>query len=194
MLGCGVFGNIVMDIRDIASKNREGYYRIGVIFSILNSIETKIVTNITVFFTDWQGTHQLKGGILNRALFNEKIFTSLETKRQLFKSIIEGLDDIAKWKKVEFESGRWLTVCKSITKIQEIRNLLAHNMVMLSEDGLIAKVNISKKLFGPLIQKEINLDDIIENANCISQELDMLLPIFLQKAQEVLNAENSNPA
>ncbi len=177
-----------MDLHKFIEEKGEGLKKIGAIFWILNSIETEIITQITFFFTDWSGKYQWKSIVFNRSLFNEKIFPSLENKRRFFLKIVESLDEIAKWKHIEFEKEKWIEIGQVLNKIQKIRNKLAHNFIRFSEDNERAIFNDTQILTGPYLQKEINLDDTLEMANSLSIKLRQLLPDFVYQAQIVLNA------
>ena len=177
-----------MKISEFIQKKGESLKRMGAIFWILNRIENEITMHITIFFTDWSGNHQWKSIIFNRALFNEKIYLTLENKRQLFLKIIQGLDEVARWKGVKFEEEKWSKICKSIVTIQEIRNNLAHNFLSFSDDGDKASFTDLKTPTGPYSKKEFDLNETLKNADELSEELMGLLPQFLEQAQVVMNA------
>ncbi len=182
-----------MEIYELMEKKGEGLKRLGAIVWALNRIEIDVITHITIFFTDWAGNHHWKSIIFNRALFNEKVYPSLENKRQLFLKIVQGLEDIAEWKGIKFDNTKWLNLCKSIQKIQEIRNALSHNFLSFSDDGSKAIIGNSKDLTGPYSRREIDLNDTLKEVEDISKSFSELLTKFLEQAQVVLNSPDPIP-
>lgn len=180
-----------MKIDEFKQKNGEGLKNLGAVFWILSKIETQLITQISFFFTDWSKVSPLKSILLNRALFDEKIFSTTESKRLLFKRIIEGLHDEATRKGVSFDKNKYMSTCDLINKTQEIRNVLAHNLVFFSDDGQTATYSDARKM-----NKEkrvtVNLVDEIAKAETISNLLEQSFADFVNDAVRVVNSPEKN--
>jgi CRISPR/Cas system Type II protein with McrA/HNH and RuvC-like nuclease domain len=176
-----------MKTHEFIEEKREGLKNLGAIFWLLSKIDGLLITHISFFFTEWSKVVPLKSLLINRSLFDEKIFLTLESRRRLFKKIIEGLSDEATEKGIIFNKEKYISICKLIIETQEIRNVLAHNLVFFSDDGKTAtytdvrKINDTKRITLDLIKE-------LEKADKISILLEENFADFVYDAQRVVNS------
>jgi len=176
-----------MEIQEFLEKKGEGLKRLGAIIWVLNHIESQLNAIITLFLADWSNPHgvQDKMTILNRALFDEKIFLNLESKRMLYLKIIKALGEVAKERNLAFEEEKWLKVARSISKVQEVRNDVAHKFLSFSDDGKQTSFTEAESL-NILNSAIVELDHELIKADEISKELGKLIPDVSAEAKRIL--------
>ena len=123
-----------MEIQKLIKQHPEEFKKIGAIFYSLNYIEIELIIFLTDFYSDPTNHDSERTFLINDALFDNKIFPSLENKRVFLNKIIEELNRISIEKNIPFNYEKWKTFSKSLLKIQEIRNTLAHHHLNFVDD------------------------------------------------------------
>jgi hypothetical protein len=124
-------------LEDILGKFPEQYKKLGMILDVLNRVEIDVISTLTAFFTNPSSPNSEKTFIFNDALFDNNIFETFENKKRFLIRIIESVHRVAVERSLEFDKDKWLAVCKSIEKLQSVRNKLAHHMLNFSADGKV---------------------------------------------------------
>ena len=123
-----------MEIQKLIKQYPEEFKKIGAIFYSLNFIEIELIIFLTDFYSDPTDSDSEKTFILNDALFDNKIFPSIESKKTLLNKIIEDFNRISIEKNATFSYEKWKLFSKSLLRIQEIRNTLAHHHLNFVND------------------------------------------------------------
>lgn len=121
--------------RELQEKYPEIFKNIGGIIYNLNKIETLIITTLSIFFTDISNPQSEKNFIFNDAMADENVFPSIENKRRLLVKVIKGVWRVCEENGICFEKKRWLDICESIKRLQNIRNNLAHHHLVFPNEG-----------------------------------------------------------
>jgi hypothetical protein len=154
-----------MTSTEVFEKHADELQKIGFLFYIFIRIESRLNSAIQTLFCDF---NDLKSLVLNQALLKREIFgDSFERKRQLFRELIENLNNNKN--NFSFDYDRWYKLSKDLEKIQKARNNLAHQFYNFSEPNKanFIKRNKSKtkeKEFFPFDTHEIDLDKEIEKS------------------------------
>ena len=178
-----------MTIREELNKNPEEFKKIGFIFYCLIRIEINLNLLIDSCFCVFRvGQHpievnQTTGMIFNRALHDKNIFPTLENKRRFLLKMIDILEKDAKRSGLSFEAERWRNFCRSILKVQETRNNLAHKF--FSFPGNNAASYIVPKRDQSFESKNIKLDDEIGEVERVYEESETAITEFLSQALNV---------
>jgi hypothetical protein len=181
-----------MDVRELMEKYPEEFKKIGAIFYSLNRIDIHLVTVLSSFFIDESQLDSEKNFILNDALWDDKIFPSMENRRMLMIKTIEDIARVAKEKAVVFRPDGFLSICASIGKVQKIRNKLAHQRLLFPGDGNVTyrvrkspDERLQKISPGTLKEICINLDKELEFAETVIIEAQRLHSEFLPLARKI---------
>ncbi|HTD40876.1 MAG TPA: hypothetical protein VK671_09665 [Mucilaginibacter sp.] len=123
-----------MEIQKLIKRYPEEFKKIGAIFYSLNYIEIELIIFLTDFYSDPTNHDSEKTFLINDALFDNKIFSSFENKRMFLNKIVEEFNRISIEKDIPFCYEKWKTFSKSLLKVQEIRNTLAHHHLNFIND------------------------------------------------------------
>lgn len=189
-----------MTTKELQEQHPEIFQKIGGIIYNLNRIETSVITVLSVFFTDISNPHSEKAFIFNDALFDENIFPSFESKRRMLIKVIKNLWRVAEEHHVSFDKDRWLELCKSMNKIQGIRNELAHHSLGFLPDGKVRyqvrktneeRLNDQKvgRKTGTVKFVDIDLDKGLRESQEVCDETEKFIAEFLPQANGVLRAQ-----
>lgn len=127
----------MLTTRELQKRYPNFFIKFGGIIYNLNKIEIYIIAALSIFFSDDLDAQSEKDFIFNDALFNEKIFPTIENKRRLLVHIIKNVGRVAEENNVDFDKAKWLSVCESIKKLQELRNDIAHNHLVFLNNGRV---------------------------------------------------------
>jgi hypothetical protein len=184
-----------MTAKEILEKYPDKFRKIGGIFYCLNIIEIHIVTVLTAEFGHRDSLDKVL--IFNEALFDEKIFPTLENKRLFLIKLIKHVQRIAEIKNIKFDSKKYLDICASIGKVQKIRNVLAHNFLSFTNDNkaIYRKRKSSEQLLKEHRQGlkkpslntiEIDLDKELALVQDISEQSKRLVDEFVNESNKIL--------
>ena len=123
--------------RELIDKYPEVFKKIGGIIYNLNQIEVFIITALSIFFIDLSDPNSEKTSIFNDSLSDEAVFSTLENKRKLLIRVIKGVGKAAEENGMSFDKSKWLDICESVRRLQELRNKLAHHHLLFLQNGNI---------------------------------------------------------
>ncbi|MEK7507867.1 MAG: hypothetical protein AAB602_02165, partial [Patescibacteria group bacterium] len=175
-------------------KYPEVFKKIGGIIYNLNQIEVFIISALSTFFIDLSDPHSEKTFIFNDSLSDEAVFPNLENKRRLLIRVIKGVSKAAEENGMSFDKSKWLNICESVRKLQELRNELAHHHLLFLQNGNIGyyiRKNPEELLQDKKIGKtgsmkliEIDLDKEFEKSGNTLKESE---PLMAELSTDALN-------
>ncbi len=184
-------------MKDLVEKYPEQFKKLGGIIYALNRIDVFLVTSLSIFFTDESDPQSEKNFIFNDALFDKNIFAQFENRLMFFKKAVEDIGRMAEENNLKFDKDKWLGIYKEIKKVQKLRNELAHNFLLFSNDGGIiyrkrkkATERLADKLSGgkgTFNKKYIDLDKELETVSRVCKQSEKLTS-FATEARCLLEA------
>ncbi len=187
------------DLDKFFEEKTNEFSKIGKVITVLNLIEQNLVISITIFFTIIGKERPIdveKSCLLNDILWDDKIDLSFEQKRRMLIKIIKRIGRISSEKNIEFSKDRYLDICKSISRVEQWRNDLAHKYISYDSQG--AAVYMKRKGDEELLEDrrqgkkgtikyvKIDLDKILKESKKIYEESEMLLTEMQGQINKVL--------
>lgn len=153
-------------MKEFFKKHKKELRQVGEIITIFNRIENVIVIYLTILFSSLYDKQE-RYFLINDTLNDVNIFQTFNQKVNFLEKSIKRVSMIATKRKKTFNEKKYLTVCKSIRKIQEYRNKIAHMPLAFSLDGkaIIIKRKTDKEMLinkseGSFNREELDLKKI----------------------------------
>lgn len=181
MYACQDCYNTRMKIEELQKEHPDVFNKIGAIIFNMNRIEGNMISALSTFFIH-SNPQSERNFVFSDALLDKNIFPNFENKRQLLIKCINAIWKVAEENNISFDKAKWLNMCESIRKLQEVRNRIAHHSFGFLENGnisygerksyveLVADKKAGRKNNGSIRWIEIDLDAELKRSNDLTDE------------------------